>query len=107
MNSRSNTVRVARVLSTDLALRETARDFILYLSMLPEPEVVIDFRDVRSVTRSFAHEYCTRMRDVHKRIREANISPNVAKMFAVVQTAHYSTPSRSRINFDSIPVINL
>ena len=107
MISRSKTIRVARVLSTDLALRETARKFVLYVDGLADPEVILDFSDVRTITRSFAHEYCTRKRDVHKRIREANVSPSVAKMFAVVQVARVTSPPRSRIDFDSIPVVNL
>ena len=107
MISRSKTIRVASVLSKDLALRETARKFVLYVDGLPDPVVILDFSDVRTITRSFAHEYCTRKRDMHKRVREANVSPSVAKMFAVVQAARVTNPARSRIDFDNIPIVNL
>lgn len=107
MLSHSKTINVAKVLSPNLALRETAMDFVRQVERLPNPEVIIDFSAVRTVTRSFAHEYQARIRDVHKRVKEANMSPEVARMFAVVQTARTTNPPRSHIDFDGIPVINL
>jgi hypothetical protein len=107
MISRSKTINVAEVLSANLALRETAARFVLYIEGLPDSEVILDFSDVRTISRSFAHEYSMRKRDLHKRIREANVSSDVAKMFAVVKEAHAKRPSRPRIDFDGIPVINL
>jgi len=107
MISRSKTINVASMLSANLALRDTAAKFVLYVEGLPNSEVIVDFNGVRTITRSFAHEYCTRKRDIHKRIREKNVSPDVAKMFAVVRVAHARHVSHSRIDFDGIPVINL
>ena len=107
MISRSKTINVASMLSANLALRDTAVKFVLYVEGLPNSEVILDFNDVKTITRSFAHEYCTRKRDIRKRIRETNVSPNVEKMFEVVKEAHSKRVSHSRINFDGIPVINL
>jgi len=107
MISRSKTINVASMLSANLALRDTAAKFVLYVEGLPNSEVIVDFNGVRTITRSFAHEYCTRKRDIHKRIREKNVSPDVAKMFAVVRVARARHVSHSRIDFDGIPVINL
>jgi hypothetical protein len=107
MISRPKTIRVADMLSTDLALRDTATRLILYADGLANPQVILDFSNVRSVTRSFAHEYCIRKREARKRIREENVPENVAKMFAVAQAVRVHSPIRSRINFDNIPVINL
>ena len=107
MISRSKTINVASMLSANLALRDTAVKFVLYVEGLPNSEVILDFNDVKTITRSFAHEYCTRKRDIHKRVRETNVSPNVEKMFEVVKEAHSKRVSHSRINFDGIPVINL
>jgi hypothetical protein len=95
------------MLTSNLALRETAAKLVLYVEDLPNPEVILDFSDVRTITRSFAHEYCTRKRDLHKRITETNVLPDVAKMFAVVQDARAKRASRTRIDFEGIPVVNL
>ncbi len=95
------------MLSANLALRETATRLVQYIEGLPNPEVVLDFSDVKTISRSFAHEYSTRKRDIHKQIREANVSADVAKMFAVVEEARAKRPSHTRIDFEGIPVINL
>lgn len=107
MISRSKTINVANMLTPNLALRETAAKLISYVEGLPNSEIVMDFSDVRTITRSFAHEYCSRKRSTHKRITEANVSSDVARMFAVVQDAHVRRASRSRIDFEGIPVVNL
>jgi len=107
MISRTKTINVASMLTPNLALRETAAKFVLYVENLPNPEVILDFSDVRTITRSFAHEYSTRKRDLHRRITETNVSPDVSKMFAVVQDARAKRASHARIDFEGIPVINL
>lgn len=107
MISRAKTINVADVLSANLSLRETAARFLLYIEGLPDPEVILDFSDVRTISRSFAHEYCMRKRELHKRIKESKVSPDVAKMFTVVKEAHARRVARPRIDFDGIPVINL
>ena len=107
MISRSKTINVAHVLSTNLALRETAASFVMYIEGLPNPEVILDFSHVETISRSFAHEYCTRKREIHKRISEVNVSPDVSKMFAVVVESRAKRHSGSRIDFEGIPVINM
>lgn len=107
MISRSKTINVAHALPENLALRESAARFVTYIESLPNPEVILDFCHVKTISRSFAHEYCTRKRDIHKRVREVNVSPDVAKMFAVVREARAKRPSSPRIDFEGIPIINL
>lgn len=107
MISQSKTINVAHVLSENLALRETATRFVTYIEGLPNPEVILDFSHVKTISRSFAHEYCTRKREIRKRVSEVNVSPDVAKMFAVVKEARAKRPSSPRIDFEGIPVINL
>lgn len=107
MISRSKTINVAHTLSANLALRETAARFVRFIEGLPNPEVILDFNDVKTISRSFAHEYCTRKREIHKSISEVNISPDVAKMFTVIEEARAKRSSSPRIDFEGIPVINL
>ena len=47
--------------------------------------MVIDFKNFRSISRSFAHEYLSQKRMLKKAIIEINIPPNVQKMFNVVE----------------------
>ena len=107
MTSRSRTINVAHVLSANLALRETAARFVTYIEGLPNSEVILDFSHVKTISRSFAHEYLARKRGIHKRVSEVNVSPDIAKMFEVVRLARTTRPSASRIDFEGIPVIDL
>ena len=72
-------------ISVDLALRNSAAAFFEYLDTLPEQEIIINFVGVKSISRSFAHEYITRKNQSKKTIIETNISENVKKMFQVVE----------------------
>jgi hypothetical protein len=95
------------MLTSNLALRETAEKLISHAEGLPNSEVVLDFSGVRTITRSFAHEYCLRKRVASKRISETNVPTEVAKMFAVIQNARMKRTTGSRIDFEGIPVVNL
>jgi hypothetical protein len=107
MISRSRTIKIAALLTPNLALRGSVAKLISYVEGLPDSEIVLDFGDVRTISRSFAHEYCTRKRNLHKRITETNVALDVAKMFAVVQNARGKRALGTRIDFEGIPVVNL
>lgn len=81
MANRRCEVFIAAEVSPDLALRNTASGFIDQLESRPEYEVVVDFSNVRSISRSFAHEYQTRKIRSRKVITETNVPTNVSKMF--------------------------
>ena len=51
---------------------------------MAENKMQIDFSDVLSISRSFAHQYVTRRKKSQKRITEINLPENVEKMFRVV-----------------------
>ncbi len=84
MNS-SIKILIKEEVSEDLALRDSARKFFNKIEALPTKEVVVDFKNVRSISRSFAHEYLSQKQKLEKVIVEINIPPNVQKMFKVVE----------------------
>jgi hypothetical protein len=51
------------------------------------PDIVIDFCEVETITRSFAHEYVTRKERSFLRINEVNVPDNVGRMFKVIQNS--------------------
>ena len=81
----STKILMKEKISADLALRDSARDFFEFVESLPSEEVVFDFKDVKSISRSFAHEFVDRKRISQKKVREVNVPQNVRKMFAVVE----------------------
>lgn len=74
-------VKIISVVSQDLALRDTASGFVDQLERRPELDVIVDFSGVRSISRSFAHEYQVRKERSTKAITEINVPINVRKMF--------------------------
>ncbi|RJS92436.1 hypothetical protein CW705_02820 [Candidatus Bathyarchaeota archaeon] len=80
-------IKISKVLSKDLALRQNAAALFDYLESLPEDKIVIDFSDVRTITRSFAQEYESRKAKSQKTIIESNVPINVKRMFDVIKRA--------------------
>jgi len=88
-------ILIKEQISVDLALRNTVTVFFEHLELLPEKEIIIDFADVKSISRSFAHEYLTRKNQSKKNIIETNVPENVKKMFQIVEQ-----PSDKTLIFD-------
>lgn len=103
-NYTSTRIVMKEKISVDLALRDSAREFFEFVESLPSTEVVLDFKDVRSISRSFAHEFICRKRISQKKVKEVNVPPNVRKMFAVVEI-----PQEKRLTFNTrmIKVVSL
>ncbi len=78
-------ILIKEEVSEDLALRDSARKFFIKIESAPEKEITVDFRNVHSISRSFAHEYVTRKNKSNKLIKEINVPYNIRKMFEVVE----------------------
>ena len=81
----SNKIIVKNKIAVDLALRESAKDFFNFIEPLSQKEIVLDFKGVLSISRSFAQEYVNRKKSSFKKIKEINVPQNVKKMFKVVE----------------------
>jgi len=91
MSTSSRKVVISEFISPDLALRYNAGTFFDYLDSLPQSHVIIDFKKVRTVTRSFAQEYNSRKTKSQKIFSEINIPKNVRMMFDIVETISKKT----------------
>jgi STAS-like domain of unknown function (DUF4325) len=52
-----------------------------------EDNIIIDFSEVNSISRSFAHQYLTSKRESNIVINEVNVPKNVEQMFEIVKMA--------------------
>ena len=91
MNS-SNRLQIREIVSENLALRDLATEFFDKIDSMKEKEVIIDFKKVRSISRSFAQEYLLRKKESKKKIIEANVPENVKKMFEIINQQQKTTP---------------
>lgn len=96
-------VNIKDMISIDLALRDTADSFFDELERM-KIDVEVDFLDVRSISRSFAHQYTIRKKRSARRITELNMSQNVMKMFDIVNKSGHKS---NILDIDSMPVISI
>ncbi len=76
---------VKKTVFTDLALRSSADAFFNHLEILKDKELVLDFKGVKSISRSFAHQYLLRKKTSRKNISEVNVPKTVKLMFKAVE----------------------
>lgn len=84
-------IRIKDMVSSDLALRDSANDFFNSIESRKEHEITVDFSDIRSISRSFAHQYIIRQQKSEKKISNINIPDNVNKMFDVIKSQEKKT----------------
>ncbi|MDD2655810.1 MAG: DUF4325 domain-containing protein [Candidatus ainarchaeum sp.] len=89
----SMVVSISVSTSKDLALRRSADAFFDEIVTLPTTEIIIDFNGVSTITRSFAHQYLLRKKDIAKKIFEVHVPKNVKKMFDVVNDTNSTPPN--------------
>lgn len=85
MNMQIQTIMIADAVCSDLAMRQSAAIFFDVVERNRSMTVVVDFSGVKSISRSFAHEYLLRKGASVIRITEKNVPRNVEEMFAVVR----------------------
>jgi hypothetical protein len=79
------------ILSQDLSLRYNAKVLFDKIESLPKDHITVDFKNVRTMTRSFAQEYLSRKERSQKATEEINVSKNIRRMFKVVETVFENT----------------
>lgn len=87
MNTSNNTILVKKFLSENLALRDLAKDFFKEVELMPTKEIVLDFKGIKSISRSFAHEYIKQKEKSKKVFNEVNMPENVQRMISIVSQA--------------------
>ncbi|MCX6747176.1 MAG: hypothetical protein NTU63_03530 [Candidatus Pacearchaeota archaeon] len=65
--------------------RTTMQNFLSKISKLKENKIVLDFSNVKFISRSCADEYAKFMQDNRKKIKAVNQSPEVSMMIEVVE----------------------
>lgn len=83
-NKKQDRIQIAKVISINLILRNSANELFNYINNLKASEIIIDFRKVQSITRAFAHQYLLNKEKSHKVINNVNLSPNIKNMFELI-----------------------
>lgn len=79
-NQNAKIMRVSEVIAPDLMLRVVAEAFFDEIERNEEKTLTLDFTGVKSVSRSFAHQYAVRKRVSKKYLVETNMSTEVQRM---------------------------
>ncbi len=78
-------INITEVLSERLAFRISCDVLFDKIEKMNAQEFIIDFSNVRTISRSFAHQYIMRKNASKKIIREDNIPTNIRKMLEIVE----------------------
>lgn len=102
---KKQTVQLREFISPDLALRSSANRLFDYIEALPKKSITLDFYKIRTMTRSFAHQYLMRKAKTKVRITEINVSEAVKEMFEIAKkpVQQYETTPSTQI-IPSIPL---
>ena len=73
------------IISEDLSLRNMASSIFNKKEFQTEEEILIDFTGIKSMSRSFAHEYLENKTRQQADIMEINVASDIKKMFEIVQ----------------------
>lgn len=74
--------------SEDLALRNMAASVFEAKEFKGSGQVLVDFAGIKSISRSFAHEYMKRKNEQSCEVVDINVPPNIKRMFEVVENTH-------------------
>ena len=100
----SKIISIKEEIASDLALRNTVQSLFDKVNKVEETNIEIDFSNINSMSRSFAHEYLMQKQQCSKQISEISVAENVEKMFQVVKS---SSTKPKLLNVDSSQVVSL
>ncbi|MHB1707851.1 MAG: STAS-like domain-containing protein [Thermoplasmataceae archaeon] len=97
-------LKVSQVVGPDLATRNGCDNLFLLLEQNPDDEVILDFSDVASISRSFAHEYLMKKIASAKTISEASVPHVVSRMFEFVKNQN---TKKKQVENDNTKIVTL
>ncbi len=78
-------IKVSERVADNLATRRAADELFDFIQARPGKAVILNFRRVEFMSRSFAHEYLLKKKETRKRIVEKNMVSSVKRMFTFVK----------------------
>ena len=86
LSNEENTIYLANHFSKNLAFRDTVRTLFSFINNSDLDEIIINFKDVDFISRSFAHEILVNLRETDKQVFLENITPSVQRMLDMVKS---------------------
>ncbi len=100
----SNVIEIRRRIADNLATRRAADELFDFVATMPQKIVILNFKSVESVTRSFAHEYILKKKETDKKIVEKNLPSGIKMMFTLVSKQKDGPRTTSIQNFRYSPL---
>ena len=90
----------------NLALRSNADMLFDSIDKSKEKKIILDFRDIQFMSRSFAQQYLLRKKKSNKEVEERNIEENITTMFEIVKNQKTKSQFRAK-DFEVIEVTSI
>jgi hypothetical protein len=78
------TITLHKQFGSLIITRKTIAEFFSNLTKMSEDKIVLNFNNIKFISRSAAHEYIRQKSISNKEIRETNIGTNIQAMFMLV-----------------------
>jgi len=87
LNNKQNKIKLAKVISPNLIFRNSVDELFNYINNSKTSKIIIDFKRIKSITRSFAQQYLINKEKSKskKEIIDLNIPPNIKYMFELIR----------------------
>ena len=79
------TIQLTKFISRNLFLRNSANELFDWINNSKRSKIIIDFRNIQSITRAFTHQYLLNKKKSKKNIIDVNTSPHVKNMFELIE----------------------
>lgn len=81
----NNQIVIKDILSENLAIRNTADYLFKKINTQKSEKVILDFKGIKSISRSFAQEYLQNKNTVSKIVCEKNMPKNIKEIFSAIE----------------------
>ena len=90
LNNNQKKIQLVKVIAKNLLFRGSADELFNQINNFEISEIIIDFQQIQSITRSFAQQYLKNKEQSKKKIIDVNITPTIKKMFELIGKANKS-----------------
>lgn len=80
-------LKINEIIAPKLGFRDSAETFFQELEEIEQDIIKLDFKGVKFISRSFAHEYLQQKKKSKKHIIETNLPTKVVNMFDYVKNS--------------------
>ena len=98
-------LKVCQVVGPDLATRNGCDNMFSLIEQSQDSNITLDFSEVSSISRSFAHEYIIKKKLSSKTVSEIHVPVSVRKMLELVNSKQFQKKPIENKNMKTVTIL--